>query len=72
MDCFPLELRMAVLKKLSFLLIIVVIALIIDGVLTYDFLEYKIDTLGEWLAVGLILAIIGTIYWAEESKKGEN
>ncbi|MEC7640682.1 MAG: hypothetical protein VYC17_00860 [Nitrospinota bacterium] len=60
------------MKKFSFLLVIVVIALVVDGILTYDLLEFKIDTLSEWLAVGLILAIICTIYWAEANKKSDN
>ena len=60
-----------VLKKLSILLIIVVLALAIDGILTFDILDFKINTFGEWLAVGITLAIICIIYLAEASKKND-
>ena len=60
------------MKKLFFLLIIVSFILVIDGGLTYDFLEFKIDTLGEWLTFGLTLSIIIIVYWAEVSNNDES
>ncbi|MFQ5673920.1 MAG: hypothetical protein ACE5G9_12600 [Nitrospinales bacterium] len=60
------------MKKFSLLLSVVVLTLIIDGVLTYDIFEFKIDTFWEWLTLGLILVVIGTIYWVETGKKNDN
>jgi|GEM_PF-1114088 len=57
------------LKKTFLFLTVIVLALIIDGVLTYDIFEFKIDTFWECLILALILVVIGTIYWVEAGKK---
>ncbi len=57
-----------VLRTISILLI-VALAVALDGWLTYDFLDFRIDTPAKWLGVLLALILVAVIYWAEATKK---
>lgn len=59
------------MKKFILLLILVVLALAVDGTLTYDIFDFRMDTLTTWLGLILFLAILGIISWADSAKKHE-
>ena len=65
---FPRPLEQA-LKKLALLLILAVLALLFDGTLSYDILDFRLKTFADWLGFFLIVIIVVTIAWAESPKK---
>lgn len=64
-----LQRRETVLKKLLLLTIVIALALALDGALTYDLFDFRVDTFSKLLAVALILGILVMIAWADASKK---
>ena len=61
-----------VLKKLLFLILIIAILLAVDGALTYDIFDYRVDSLPKLLAVLILIFIFAGIAWADSSKKHED
>jgi hypothetical protein len=57
------------LKKLALLLILAVLALLFDGTLSYDILDFRLDSFADWLGFFLVVIIVVTIAWAETLKK---
>ena len=56
--------------KKSFLLIIVVAcAIFIDGTLTHDILDYRLDSFSKWATLILVLGIFVSISWPKTIKK---
>ena len=55
--------------KLALLLILAVLALLFDGTLSYDILDFRLDSFVDWLGFFLVVIIIVTIAWAESTKK---
>ena len=55
--------------KIIFFSIFIVLLIAIDGELTYDILDFKIDTVFEWFLFCVILAMIIGVYFAEQVKK---
>ncbi len=51
---------------------IILLLLAVDGTLTYDILEFKIDTAFDWLVLITILGLAGGIYFADQDKKGKD
>lgn len=57
------------MKKLLLLTIVIALALALDGALTYDLFDFRVDTFSKLLAVVLIVGILVMIGWADASKK---
>ena len=56
--------------KKSFLLIIVVAcAIFIDGTLTHDIFDYRLDSFSKWATLILLLGIFASILWPKTIKK---
>ena len=59
--------------KKSFLLIIVAAcAIFIDGTLTYDIFDYRLDSFSKWLTLILVLGIFVSISWPKTIKNKKN
>lgn len=59
--------------KKSFLLIIVVAcAIFIDGTLTHDIFDYRLDSFSKWATVLLILGIFVSISWPKTNKNSKD
>ena len=59
--------------KKSFLLIIVVAcAIFIDGTLTHDIFDYRLDSFSKWATVFLILGIFVSISWPKTNKNSKD
>jgi len=55
--------------KKSFLLIIVAACVIfIDGTLTYDIFDYRLDSFSKWASLILVLGIFASISWPKTIK----
>ena len=54
--------------KFILLACFIVLLIAIDGELTYDILDFKIDTLFEWFFILVILAMAVGIYFVEKEK----
>ena len=59
------------MKKLILLLIVIALALGIDGTLTRDIFDYRIETVTGWLVLVLIIAVALVIVLANSNKKGD-
>ncbi len=59
------------LKKLALLLILAVLALLFDGTLSYDILDFRLENFADWLGFFLVVIIVVTIAWAETPKKDD-
>ena len=57
------------LKKWVLLLILALLALLFDGTLAYDILDYRLETFSDWLGLFLVAIIVVTIAFAESPKK---
>ena len=56
--------------KKSFLLIIVAAcAIFIDGTLTHDIFDYRLDSFSKWATLILLLGIFVSILWPKTIKK---
>lgn len=60
------------MKKYLIFILLVILAVLIDGSLAYDILDYKIDTPFRWLGLFLILGILGALLWTDGAKKRGN
>ncbi|PIQ97445.1 MAG: hypothetical protein COV67_04170 [Nitrospinae bacterium CG11_big_fil_rev_8_21_14_0_20_56_8] len=59
------------MKKLALLLILIPIALFLDGTLSKDVFDYRITTFSGWLGLLLLVMIAGVLVWAEATKNHE-
>ncbi len=59
----------SILKKGALLLILALLALLFDGTLAYDILDYRLDSFSDWLGFFLVVVILVTIAWVETPKK---
>ena len=56
--------------KKSFLLIIVVAcAIFIDGTLTHDIFDYRLDSFSKWATLIIVLGIFVSLSWPKTIKK---
>ncbi|MCH8157542.1 MAG: hypothetical protein IID18_07315 [Nitrospinae bacterium] len=53
------------------LLIVAVAAIFVDGTLTYDIFDYRIDSFIKWVTLILVLGIFGAIALTDSTKKSE-
>jgi len=59
------------LKKFVLLLIVTAAAVLVDGTLTNDIFDYRIDSFTKGAVFMLILVICGSIAWADSAKNGK-
>ena len=59
------------MKKLILLIILIALALGIDGTLTRDIFDYRIETVTGWLVLALIIAVVLVIVLANAAKKND-
>jgi len=57
------------LKKAALLLTLAVLAMLLDGTLSFDILDFRLESFSDWLGFFLVTIIIVTIAWAEPPKK---
>jgi hypothetical protein len=57
------------LKKGVLLLILALLALLFDGTLAYDIMDFRLTTFSDWLGLFLVAIIVVTIAFAESPKK---
>jgi len=67
-----LKLRNDTLKKFAVLTVLVILALIIDGTMSYDIFDPRPETIKMWLVLGLIVIIGLVIVIADSSKPNNN
>ncbi len=67
-----IKFQSSALKKILFLICVIAILLAIDGTLTHDFFDYRVDTLPKLLGLLILIFIIAGIGWADSSKKHED
>ena len=67
-----LKLRNDTLKKFAVLMGLVILALIIDGTMSYDIFDARPETFKMWLVLGLIVIIGLVIVIADSSKTNNN
>ena len=60
------------MKKIIFLIIIVALSIFVDGTLTHDIFDYRIDSFPKWATIILIVCILVSIAWAKDPKNKEN
>jgi hypothetical protein len=60
-----------VLKKAILFFILVVVALLLDGTLSYDIFDLRMLSFTGWLALLLVVIMCGTIGWADSAKKNK-
>ena len=56
------------MKKIFFLVIFIVAAIVFDGALAKDIFDYRIHTPSGWLGLVLITGIFLTLFWADTTK----
>ena len=56
------------MKKILFLLIFIFAAIAFDGALAKDIFDYGIQTPSGWLGLVLIIGILLTLFWADNTK----
>jgi hypothetical protein len=59
------------IKKSLLLIIIAICAIFIDGTLTHDIFDYRLDSFSKWASTILILIIILLISWPQSNKKNK-
>ena len=59
------------MKKFAVLMGLVIIALIVDGTMSYDIFDSRPETIKMWLVLGLIV-IIGLVIVVADSSKTNN
>jgi len=57
------------LKKLILLLILAALALLLDGALSFDILDFRLDSFTDWFGFFLVVVIFVAIAWVESHKK---
>ncbi len=60
------------MKKIIFLIVIAALAIFVDGTLTHDIFDYRIDSIPKWATIILIVCILVSIAWPKDSKNKEN
>lgn len=60
------------MKKIPFLILCVVIAIIVDGSMTYEIFNTQTETLIGWLLAAIIVIMVLVIWVADASKKNDN
>jgi hypothetical protein len=60
------------LKKFILLLIVTAAAVLVDGTLTHDIFDYRIDSFTKGAVFVLVLVICGSIAWADSTKSDKN
>ena len=61
-----------VMKKLFLLTVIIIFSIFIDGTLTHDIFDYRLDSFQKWATIILILGIFMSIAWPKTTKNKEN
>ena len=56
------------MKKIILLIIIAALAIFIDGTLTHDIFDYRIDSFSQWATILLIIGIFVTLVWPKDGK----
>jgi len=56
------------MKKIILLIIIAALAIFIDGTLTHDIFDYRIDSFSKWATILLIIGIFVTLVWPKDGK----
>ena len=56
------------MKKIILLIIIAALAIFIDGTLTHDIFDYRIDSFSKWATILLIIGIFVTLAWPKDGK----
>jgi len=59
-------------KKLFLLIVITIFAIFIDGTLTHDIFDYRLDSFPKWATIILILGIFMSITWPKTHKNKED
>ena len=59
-------------KKKILLIIAAAFAIFIDGTLTHDIFDYRLDSFPKWATIILILGIFVSIAWPKTTKNKEN
>jgi len=59
-------------KKIILLITIVAFAIFLDGSLTHDIFDYRIDSFPKWAIIILIVGIFASIAWPKNTKNNEN
>ncbi len=57
------------MKKLVLLLILAALALLLDGTLSFDIIDFCLDSFTDWFGFFLVVIIFVIIAWAESPKK---
>jgi hypothetical protein len=57
------------LIKWLLLLILALLALLFDGTLSFDILDFRLDSFVDWFGLFLVVVIVVAIAWAESAKK---
>ena len=60
------------MKKIILLILFATCAIFIDGTLTHDIFDYRIDSFSKWATIILIIGIFFSIGWPKDSKNSEN
>ena len=60
------------MKKIILLIIIAALAIFVDGTLTHDIFDYRIDSFPKWAIIILIVGIFVSIAWPKNTKNNEN
>lgn len=60
------------MKKIAFLILCVVAAIIIDGSMTYEIFNTHPETLTGWFLASIIVIMFLVIWIADTSKKNDN
>ena len=60
------------MKKIFLLIFIVTLVIFIDGTLTHDIFEYRLDSFSKWATFILILGILISIVWPKSSKENNS
>lgn len=59
------------MKKIFLLLIVATFAIFIDGTLTHDIFDYRLDSFSKWATLILVIGIFVVIAWPETTKNNE-
>ncbi len=60
------------MKKLVFLSIVIVLALALDGMLSYGIFDLDVGSVTLWTTALILVGIFLAIAWADATKKHEN
>ncbi|VAX31046.1 hypothetical protein MNBD_NITROSPINAE05-1069 [hydrothermal vent metagenome] len=56
------------MKKTALLLTLAVLAMLFDGTLSFDILDFRLQSFSDWLGFFLVTIIVVIIAWAESPK----